>query len=66
LAKVIASNRQESNFAVINALPRIADLSYNDGLYVEGMVATGIYSEESTKRLDDFLSGKAKRLKPTE
>jgi len=66
LALVIASNRQESNFAVINALPRIADLSYNDGLYVEGMVATGIYSEESTKRLTDFLDGKARRLKPSE
>ena len=66
LAKIIASNRQESNFAVINSLPRIADLSYHDGLFVEGLVASGIYNEESTKGINEFLAGKARKLKPTE
>src|SRR5262249_31150405 len=39
LARKICKNAPLSNFAVTNSLPRLQDMSYDDGLYFERMVA---------------------------
>ena len=39
LAERIAGNAPLSNFAVMHALPRIADLSQSDGLFIESLMA---------------------------
>lgn len=40
LAKQVASNAASSNFAVINGIPRIAEMGLGDGLFAESMVAS--------------------------
>ncbi len=67
LALQISKNRPQSNFAMINGLPRIYDMSYNDGLFVESLLVASIYDENSAQRIDEFLQKKAKRIeKPDE
>lgn len=63
LAKAAAANAPLSNYAIINALPRIQDMAHDDGLFVESMVAamTSV-SPEARARLDDFLNKRAARL----
>lgn len=65
LAEKVAGNASFSNFAIINTLPRMADLSRADGLFLESAIAT-IASDtaEAKQRLRDFLekrSGKVER-----
>ena len=62
LAHRIAENAPLTNWAIVNGLPRIQDYSYDDGLFVEGLVHHAVASPESAKRLDDFVSGRASRL----
>lgn len=40
LAAAIAANEPASNFSIINAIPRIAEMSTADGLFAESMAAT--------------------------
>ena len=64
LAKAAASNAELSNYAVINALPRIQDMSSEDGLFVESMMASFTStSPEAEERLTAFLEKRAARLK---
>ena len=46
LALKICKNAPLSNFAITNSLPRIQDMSYDDGLYFERMVAEYTRSPE--------------------
>jgi enoyl-CoA hydratase/carnithine racemase len=63
LAERIADNSPVSNYAVLQALPRIAEMSPNDGLFVESLMAAITQSsEESKQRLQDFLSGRAPKV----
>ena len=63
LAARIARNAPLSNFAVINALPRIQDLSHDDGLFLEAlMTAMTQTSPEAQERLRQFLEKRAERL----
>ncbi|MDO8606384.1 MAG: crotonase/enoyl-CoA hydratase family protein [Phaeospirillum sp.] len=60
LAERIASNAPLSNYAVINALPRIADMAQNDGLFAESLMAAMTQtSTEARDRMRAFLEGKA-------
>ena len=60
LAERIAGNAPLSNYAVINALPRIADMSQSDGLFAESlMAAMAQTSTEARDRMRAFLEGKA-------
>jgi enoyl-CoA hydratase/carnithine racemase len=60
LAYKIASNAPLSNYAVMQALPRIADMSQSDGLFVESLMAAIAQSDEAaTERMRAFLEGKA-------
>ena len=56
LAAKIIKNAPLSNFAITNSLPRLQDMSYDDGLYFERMVAEYTRSPESIERLHRFLN----------
>jgi len=64
LALKICKNAPLSNFAITNSLPRIQDMSYDDGLYFERMVAEYTRSPESIERLHQFLDKTAPRVRP--
>jgi (methylthio)acryloyl-CoA hydratase len=64
LARIAASNAELSNYAVINALPRIQDMSSEDGLFLESLMASfTATSPEAEARLQAFLEKRAARLK---
>lgn len=63
IAGRIAGNAPLSNFAVLQALPRISGLSQDDGLFVESLVAAVAQSDPAAKgRMRDFLAGKARKV----
>ncbi|HKR17616.1 MAG TPA: enoyl-CoA hydratase, partial [Rhizorhapis sp.] len=62
LAHRIAENAKLTNWAIVNGLPRIQDYSYDDGLLVEGLFHHVVASPESAQRLDEFVSGQARRI----
>ncbi len=63
LAKIAASNAFLSNYSVINALPRIQDMSTDDGLFVEAFIASFTQtSPEAEERLRAFVEKRAARL----
>lgn len=63
LARKIAGNASLSNFAVMQALPRIADLPQSDGLFVESLMAAIAQGDEAAKqRMRDFLEGRAGKV----
>lgn len=63
LARRIASNAPLSNFAVMHALPRIADLPQADGLFVESLMAAIAQGDPAAKdRMRAFLEGKAGKV----
>jgi (methylthio)acryloyl-CoA hydratase len=64
LARRIAANSPLSNFAVVQALPRIASLSQPDGLFVESLMAAIAQGDDGAKtRMQAFLEGKAGKVK---
>ena len=63
LARVAAANASLSNYAIINALPRIQDMSQDDGLFVELLVASFTQtSPEAHERLRAFLDKRAAKV----
>jgi enoyl-CoA hydratase/carnithine racemase len=63
LAAQIAGNAPLSNFAITQALPRIQDLSHDDGLFFESLMAAMTQtSPEALERLRAFLDKRAERL----
>lgn len=65
LAGRIAQNAPLSNFAVMQALPRIADLSQPDGLFVESLMAAIAQGDDAAKeRVRAFLDKRAGKVKP--
>jgi enoyl-CoA hydratase/carnithine racemase len=64
LAERIAANAPLSNFAVMHALPRIADMAQDDGLFVESLMAAIASGDEAAKlRVRAFLEGRAAKVK---
>jgi len=63
LATKIVKNAPLSNFAIVNSLPRLQDMSYDDGLYFERMVAEYTRTPESITRLNRFLDKTDPRLR---
>jgi enoyl-CoA hydratase/carnithine racemase len=64
LARIAAGNAEISNYAVINALPRIQDMGSDDGLFVESFIASfTATSSDAQERLRAFLEKRAARLK---
>ncbi|MDZ7591931.1 MAG: crotonase/enoyl-CoA hydratase family protein [Rubrivivax sp.] len=63
LAERIAGNAPVSNFAVMHALPRIADQSQSEGLFTESLMAAVAESTpEAQSRLRAFLEGRAGKV----
>jgi enoyl-CoA hydratase/carnithine racemase len=63
LAAKIAANAPLSNFAVMHALPRIADMSQSDGLFTESLMAAIAQGDDAAKqRMQAFLDGKAAKV----
>lgn len=62
LAERIAKNSLETNWMIINVLPRIQDLSHDDGLFVEQLNSARARPPEAEARLREFVDGKAKPI----
>ena len=66
LAKRIARNAPLTNFAVINALPRLQAAGHDDGLFFESFVAAMTQTtDEAREGLRAFLEKRAERIVPT-
>lgn len=63
LAQKIATNAPLSNYAITQALPRIADLSASDGLFMESLIASIAQGDEAAKeRVRAFLEKRANKV----
>lgn len=63
LAERIARNTPLTNYAIMQALPRIADMSAQDGLFTESlMAALAASSDDARQRLRDFLEKRAPKV----
>lgn len=63
LARRIVSNSPVTNFAVLQALPRIAEASPAEGYLLESLMsAVASSSEEAKVRLREFLAGRAGKV----
>jgi enoyl-CoA hydratase/carnithine racemase len=66
LAHRIAKNSVETNWMIINVLPRIHDMSHDDGLFVEQLNSARARPPEAEAKLREFVEGKAKKLQDTQ
>jgi (methylthio)acryloyl-CoA hydratase len=63
LATKIAANAPLSNYAITQALPRIADLSASDGLFMESLISSIAQGDEAAKeRVRAFLEKRASKV----
>ena len=62
LALRIGKNSVDTNWMIINVLPRVQDLSHDDGLFVEQLNSARARPPEAEARLREFVDGKAKKL----
>jgi (methylthio)acryloyl-CoA hydratase len=63
LAEKVAANAPLSNFAIVHALPRIAEMSHGDGLFTESLMAAIAQGDDAAKgRMRAFLDGKAGKV----
>ncbi len=63
LAQRIAENASQTNFAVVQALPRIAEANPREGYLLEALMASVTQSTDDAKsRMADFLAGRASKV----
>ncbi len=63
LATKIAGNAPLSNYAITQALPRIADVSASDGLFMESLISSIAQGDEAAKeRVRAFLEKRAGKV----
>lgn len=63
IAARMAQNAEFTNYAILNALPRIWDMSSDGGLFTEAMVASlATMTPEAKQRLRDFLDKRAAKV----
>lgn len=63
LARAIAANAPQTNFAVVQALPRIAESNPRDGFLMESLMAAIAQGTDDAKgRMQDFLGGRSRRV----
>jgi enoyl-CoA hydratase/carnithine racemase len=66
LANQVAKNAPLTNFAVLQALPMIAEANPQTGLLMESLMATVAQSDQEAKtRIRAFLDRKAAKVRPT-
>lgn len=65
LAEKIASNAPLSNYAITQALPRIADLAPGEGLFMESLISSIAMGDDAAReRLRAFLEKRAGKVGP--
>lgn len=65
LAEIIAGNAPLTNFAVMHALPRIAESDREPGFVLESLMASIAQSDPQAKaRMKDFIEKKASKVRP--
>lgn len=62
IAQRIATNSVDTNWMIINVLPRVQDLSHDDGLFMEQLNSARARPPEAQARLQEFVDGKAKKI----
>lgn len=63
LARQIATNAPTSNYAIIQALPRIAEANPREGYFMEAMMAAIAQGSDDAKaRMRAFLDGRAEKV----
>ncbi len=62
IAARVAQNSLETNWMIVNVLPRIQDMSHDDGLFVEQLNSARARAPEAEIRLREFVEGKAKKI----
>ena len=63
LGTKIAGNAPLSNYAITQALPRIADLPAGDGLFMESLISSIAQGDDAAKqRVRDFLEKRAAKV----
>jgi enoyl-CoA hydratase/carnithine racemase len=64
LAARVAQNAPMTNYALMHALPRIADQSADHGLFTEALISSIAQSAPDAKqKVRDFLEGRAEKVK---
>ena len=64
LAAKVAGNAPLTNFAVLHALPRIAEMAPEHGLFAEALTAAVVQSDgEAKARIAAFLAGRADKVR---
>jgi enoyl-CoA hydratase/carnithine racemase len=64
LARRVAQNAPLTNYALMHALPRIAEQPADQGYFTEALIAGIAQSApEAKERLRDFLEGRAEKVK---
>jgi (methylthio)acryloyl-CoA hydratase len=64
LAQRIATNAEMTNYALIHALPRIAEQSADHGFFTEALMASIVEAApEAQQRVKDFLEGRGAKVK---
>lgn len=65
LAQKIAGNAALSNYAIVSAISRIADMASTEGLFAEGLMAAVVQTGADVQdRLGEFVNKKAYKVKP--
>jgi (methylthio)acryloyl-CoA hydratase len=62
IAGRISSNSLETNWMIINVLPRVQDLSHDDGLFMEQLNSARARPPQAEAKLREFVEGKAKPI----
>lgn len=62
IAERIGNNSLDTNWMIINVLPRVQDLSHDDGLFMEQLNSARARPPEAEARLREFVAGKARKL----
>lgn len=63
LAHKIASNAPLSNYAIVSGINKVADMSANDGLFTESLIAAVVQTgAEVQQRLADFVEKRAEKV----
>src|ERR671916_1572266 len=66
LAERIAANSSVTNFAVLQALPRIAEIGPDEGFFMEALMAAVASSgTEAQERMQAFLAGRGAKVRPS-
>lgn len=64
LARKIAGNAPLSNYAVLHALPRIAEMGQDEGLFTESLMAAIAQGDDAAKeRMRAFVEGRGPKVK---